>query len=463
MRLGGARSANKWGVTARRVVAAAAIVAGVTAAGSGSSAQAAEATKGLWAVTRDGGGHMHVVRGMAAAVASMDNRLGRVSAQVVSSEQDETVKVLSTNDALRPQQWAFDAVDFESAWKLSTGAGVTVAVVDTGVLGTHEDLAGSVLPGLDLAADASTYDHAGNGEVDPAGHGTHVAGIIAAHANNGVGIAGAAPGARILPVRVLDASGSGSSSDVAEGIIWAADHGARVINLSLGGGPSPGMQIAIQYALSKQVVTFAAAGNAYQDGNQPTYPAAYPEAVAVAAIDQSLNHASFSNTGSYVDIAAPGDLIWSTYGTGRSQYALMSGTSMATPYATATAALVLAESPNLERGGAHECGRGQRHRPRRTRARQRVRLRVDQSPRGIAGGVTREDQPRHQGPWLLGRDRRRSRAYLRESRGSTATSRARHCRRPSSPPPALPTARVTGSPVRTARSTRSATPRTAAG
>ena len=107
------------------------------------------------------------------------------------------------------------------------------------------------------------------------------------------------------------------------------------------------MQIAIQYARSKQVVTFAAAGNAYQDGNQATYPAAYPEAVAVAAIDQTLDHASFSNTGSYVDIAAPGDLIWSTYGQGRAQYALMSGTSMATPYATATAALVLGENPTL--------------------------------------------------------------------------------------------------------------------
>ena len=85
-----------------------------------------------------------------------------------------------------------------------------------------------------------------------------------------------------MPVRVLDASGSGSSSDVAEGIIWAADHGARVINLSLGGGPSPGMQVAMQYARSKQVLTFAAAGNSYQDGNQPSYPAAYPEAIAVA-------------------------------------------------------------------------------------------------------------------------------------------------------------------------------------
>jgi len=204
-----------------------------------------------------------------------------------------------------------------------------------------------VVPGTDLASDAATYDPARTGEVDPAGHGTHVAGIIAAHPNNGVGIAGAAPGVKIMPVRILDASGSGSSSDVAQGIIWAVDHGARLINLSLGGGPSPGMRVAIQYALIHQVVTFAAAGNSYQDGNQPTYPAAYPEAVAVAAIDSSIQHASFSNTGEYVDIAAPGDLIWSTYGTGNAQYALMSGTSMATPYATATAALVLGENPKL--------------------------------------------------------------------------------------------------------------------
>jgi subtilisin family serine protease len=348
MRLGGAsRASSKWGLPARRVVAALVIIAGVAAAGSGSSASAAEATKGLWALARDADGHVHVVRGMDAAVAVMDNRLGRRSDQVLSTEPDETVKLLSTNDALRSQQWAFNAVNFESAWKLSTGAGIKVAVVDTGVLGTHEDLAGSVVPGLDLASDAATYDAARNGEVDPAGHGTHVAGIIAAHVNNGLGIAGAAPGVKILPVRVLDAAGSGSSSDVAEGIIWAADHGARVINLSLGGGPSPGMQIAMQYARSKQVVTFAAAGNSYQDGNQATYPAAYPEAVAVGAIDSGLHHANFSNTGSYLDVVAPGDLIWSAYGQGRSQYALMSGTSMATPYATATAALVLGEKPSL--------------------------------------------------------------------------------------------------------------------
>jgi subtilisin family serine protease len=347
MRLGGAGASSQWGTPARRVLAALVVVAGVSVAGAGTSASAADSTKGLWAVSRDAKGRVHIVRGLDAAVATMDNRLGRNSDQVLSTEQDEPVRVLTTNDALRPQQWAFSAVDFEGAWKLSTGAGIKVAVVDTGVLGTHEDLAGSVVAGIDLAADAATYDPAGTGEVDPAGHGTHVAGIIAAHPNNGVGIAGAAPGVKIMPVRVLDASGSGSSSDVAEGLVWAADHGARVINLSLGGGPSPGMQVAMQYARSKQVVTFAAAGNSFQSGNQATYPAAYPEAVAVGAIDSNLHHASFSNTGSYLDLVAPGDLIWSSYGQGRSQYALMSGTSMATPYATATAALVLGEKPSL--------------------------------------------------------------------------------------------------------------------
>jgi type VII secretion-associated serine protease mycosin len=348
MRLGGASSsATKWGTPARRVTAALIIVAGVAAAGTGSTASADEATKGLWAVARDDQGGVHVIRGVDAAVATMDNRLGRDSDQVLTTEQDEQVHLLNTNDALRPQQWAFTAVNFESAWPLSNGAGVKVAVIDTGVLGTHEDLAGSVIAGIDLASDAATYDPAHNGEVDPAGHGTHVAGIIAAHANNGLGIAGAAPGVKIMPVRVLDASGSGSSSDVAQGIIWAADHGARVINLSLGGGPSPGMEAAMQYARARQVLTFAAAGNSYQDGNQASYPAAYPEAVAVAAIDSGLHHASFSNTGAYVDIAAPGDLIWSSYGQGRSQYALMSGTSMATPYATATAALVIGEKPSI--------------------------------------------------------------------------------------------------------------------
>ncbi|HWS47798.1 MAG TPA: S8 family serine peptidase, partial [Acidimicrobiia bacterium] len=329
-----------------------AVVGALVGSGLSTPAGADPATRHLWAVTRDVRGDLHVVRGVEAAIAvatsQLDARLGRAPADtVLSIEEDQPVRALWTNDPLRPQQWALNAVDYESVWPATTGAGVTVAVIDTGVRGDHEDLAGSVVPGTDLAADWPQYDPGRTGMVDPAGHGTHVAGIIAAHANNGLGIAGAAPGAKIMPVRVLDASGSGSSADVATGIIWAADHGARVINLSLGGGESPGMQQAMQYALTKQVVTVAAGGNSYGSGNQPTYPAAYPEAIAVGAVDSSLRRAPYSNTGSYIDIAAPGDLIWSTYGTGRSQYALMSGTSMATPYVSAAAALVVAENPRI--------------------------------------------------------------------------------------------------------------------
>jgi hypothetical protein len=208
------------------------------------------------------------------------------------------------------------------------------------VRGTHEDLAGVVLPGID-------YVDGGDGRVDPAGHGTAVAGIIAAVANNGRGIAGAAPGVKILPVRVLDANGSGSSSNVASGIIWAADQGARVINLSLGGGVSPGIQAAMQYARTKNVVIVAAGGNNYESGNLPVYPGAYPEAIAVAAVDHNLQRAHFSNTGSYIDVSAPGAGVTVLWGTGNTVYAGADGTSFASPYTAALAALMVSLNPSL--------------------------------------------------------------------------------------------------------------------
>src|SRR5438093_8161162 len=189
MRLGGALYACKSGKVARHVVTALVVVAGFAVAGQGLSAGGAETTKDLWALTRDAHGRIHVVRGLDAAVATMDNRLGRDSTRVLSVEKDQAVRVLSTNDALRPQQWALNAVGFESAWRLSSGAGVKVAVIDTGVLGTHEELSGSVVSGLDLASDTAMYDPARNGTVEPAGRGTHVNGMLAAHAYDGIGIA----------------------------------------------------------------------------------------------------------------------------------------------------------------------------------------------------------------------------------------------------------------------------------
>jgi hypothetical protein len=299
----------------------------------------------LWGIARTADGRLEVVRGLDVAVTQMDARMGRPAPELLTVEEDQAVRALG--DPMRPDQWALDRVPYSRTWSATRGAGVTVAVVDTGVLGVHEDLAGSVVPGADYASDAAAVDPGRTGMVDPGGHGTHVAGVIAAHVNNGLGIAGAAPGARIMPVRVLDGHGTGVASNVALGIIYAADHGARVINLSLGGGPSPGMQEAIRYANARKAVVVAAAGNGFQSGNTPVYPAAYPEAIAVGAVNRVLGHASFSNAGAYVDLAAPGDLILSTYGADRRAYEWMSGTSMATPYVAAAAALTLSVNRSM--------------------------------------------------------------------------------------------------------------------
>jgi type VII secretion-associated serine protease mycosin len=265
---------------------------------------------------------------------------------VVAVEVDHRVQasgvVTRSLDTYRDQQWALDRLDAENAWQSSRGAGVVVGVVDSGVDGTHPDLVGQVLTGTDLVSPG------GNGWNDQNGHGTHVAGIVAALAGNGIGVAGLAPGAKILPVRALDADGGGWDSDVAQGVIWAADHGATVINLSLGSpDASDADRSAIVYAIGKGAVVLAAAGNERTAGNPVEYPAAWriPGLLAVAATTAADASASYSNSGSYVDVAAPGDLIVSTVPGG--SYASMSGTSMATPYAAATAALVRAAAPSL--------------------------------------------------------------------------------------------------------------------
>ena len=299
----------------------------------------------VWAVVQDGDtGNVAVVRGTDAVVAAVDDRLNRTDDTVLSIEADQTVA--SLGDPLRSQQWALNSTSFEATWSTTRGSGVKVAVIDTGVRGDHEDLSSILLPGVD-------YVNGTDGRTDPNGHGTHVAGIIAAHADNGRGIAGGAPDVRIMPVRVLDANGSGSTSNVAAGIIWAANNGARVINLSLGGGYSQGMRDAVIYAVNKGVVVLAAAGNG-GDGAAPVYPGAFDESIAVASVDSNRNRSSFSNTGSYVDIAAPGSSILSSYSSSANAYAAMSGTSMATPYAAAAAALVVSAKPSLSSTGVRD-------------------------------------------------------------------------------------------------------------
>lgn len=248
------------------------------------------------------------------------------------------------------------------------GKGQIIAVVDTGVDLTHPELRDRLVPGKNFVTQVETEGDDGttqlvdvkdNGPMDDNGHGTHVAGIIAAGENQ-QGMTGIAPRVRIMPVKTLSYNESGFSSDVANGVIWAADHGARVINMSLGAyGGSKALEKAVAYALSKGVAVVAAMGNDRDDpdrnyGQSPSYPAALPGVIAVGATDAADQSAYFSNAGRWISVSAPGDSIYSTTptyvvpgGHVSQDYDYMSGTSMATPVVTGVIALMLSLTPNL--------------------------------------------------------------------------------------------------------------------
>ncbi|WP_332878059.1 S8 family peptidase [Massilia sp. S19_KUP03_FR1] len=314
-------------------------------------------------------------------------------ASVAYAEPDRILTTLATpTDPRYAEQWdLFESgggLRISGAWDLATGAGINVAVIDTGYR-PHADLAGQVLPGYDFIA-SSTVAGDGNGRdsdaTDPgdwaaasqcgAGmpaadqssswHGTHVAGTIAAKANNGIGVAGVAYNAKIVPVRVLGKCG-GYTSDIADGIIWSSGgllfgvtmnpNKARVLNLSLGGGGSCAatMQTAINGARSRGAVVVVAAGNAAMDASNFT-PANCAGVITVAATNRSGARASYSNVGSIVDVAAPGGdasagilstLNGGTRAPAGDAYASYSGTSMAAPHVAGVVALMLSKNPAL--------------------------------------------------------------------------------------------------------------------
>lgn len=253
---------------------------------------------------------------------------------VIASGVPSYRKALGEADPSIGKQWGLEKLDFKETSNLSVGEGVVVAVVDTGVDGNHPDLQHSLISGYDV------YDEKTKGLFDPNGHGTHVAGIIAAAYNNGIAGSGIAPGVKIMPIRVLDKTGYGEDSDVAKGILWAVANGAHIINLSLGGPDrDPLLEDAVNFAKSNGVAVVAAAGNDGMSGSKTSYPAAHASTIAVAATTSMDTHAPFSTKAKYVDIAAPGMGILSTWvNKGEST---QSGTSMATPFVAGSIALIM--------------------------------------------------------------------------------------------------------------------------
>ncbi|MEV5234168.1 type VII secretion-associated serine protease mycosin [Streptomyces pseudogriseolus] len=259
-------------------------------------------------------------------------------------------------DAIRDRQWALDALHTDRIWPTTRGAGVTVAVLDTGVEADHPDLDGNVLEGKDLVGFGAR-----EGDEAWARHGTAMAGIIAGHGHgpgDGDGVLGVAPEAKILPVRVIledkdparAKARSTRGNALAEGIRWAADHGADVINLSLGDDsasahPEPGEDEAIQYALRKGVVVVASAGNGGEKGDRISYPAAYPGVIAATAVDRYGTRAPFSTRRWYATVSAPGvDVIIADPD---HKYYEGWGTSAASAFVSGAVALLKAAHPDL--------------------------------------------------------------------------------------------------------------------
>jgi subtilisin family serine protease len=258
------------------------------------------------------------------------------------AERDGRAYASSTpNDPSFFSQWHLTTINALTAWITTTGSVQPIAVIDSGVDLAHPDLAGRVTAGWNFVLGNSNTE-------DDLGHGTATAGTLGAVTNNGTGVAGVTWNNPIMPLVVLDSTGWAAYSNIASAITYAADHGARIVNISIAGTSSSStLQNAVNYAWNKGTVVFAAAGNS--GSSTPMYPAGCTNVVSVAATDQSNALAGFSNYGPWIDLAAPGvSVLTTSFGGG---YGYWSGTSFAAPIAAGVGGLVLAVKPSLSASG----------------------------------------------------------------------------------------------------------------
>jgi subtilisin family serine protease len=258
---------------------------------------------------------------------------------VVRVEEDAMVYATgkAVSQPLQVIPWGIGRIGAPQVWNVTAGAGIKVAVIDTGIDFKHPDLAANIIGGYNAINPLKSAQ-------DDNGHGTHVAGIIAA-ADNSIGVVGAGPQINLYAVKVLNRAGSGYISDIIEGLDWAMQKGAQVVNMSLGTSSDvQSMHDALIRLNQVGIVIVAAAGN--NSGGAVDYPGAYPEVIAVSATDSGDKIASFSSIGQQVDLAAPGASIFSTYK--GATYKALSGTSMASPHVAGAAALLLSQTEKCD-------------------------------------------------------------------------------------------------------------------